>query len=179
MKAGFYCILSLFILTVVGCKDKPDGPDGNQAPEVEADVFKVVINAVVKKNDDFCVLYTQNGSLEFNEGTWKGVTGMENEQAIEIALPANVYPTQLRLDLGKGQEQDDMVIKSVKFEYAGKTRELKGAELGLFFRPDPSKCTFDSSTGVIKALVKDGKKQTPSLYPNEAIMAAELPKLAM
>ncbi|AWA29255.1 hypothetical protein HYN48_03660 [Flavobacterium magnum] len=179
MKSGFYCVISFFILTLVGCKDKPDSQTGNETPEAQVNTFKVVLNAIVKKNDDFCVLYTENGSLEFNDGSWKGVTGMENEQAIEIALPPNVYPTQLRLDLGKGQEQDDIVLKSVKFEYAGKTRELKGAELGLFFRPDPSKCTFDSSTGLIKALVKDGKKQTPSLYPNESIMAAELPKLAM
>jgi len=177
MKSKFFFI-SLFLI-VISCQDKANNQEnGGQNEEVEANSFKVLLNIVVKKNDDFCLLYTENESLNFNDGVWKGIKGMETEQIVEFSLPTDVFPTQLRLDLGKNQDQEDILIKSVKFEYAGNVRELRGAEIGLFFRPDPSKCTFDSSTGIVKALVKNGKKELPSLYPNEAVLAAELPKLA-
>lgn len=179
MKSNFFILLLL--LVAVGCKDKASNQENQEqteTTEVVDNSFKVLVTAVVKKNDDFCLLYTENESLNFNEGVWKGVQGMENEQTIEFSLPKDVFPSQLRLDLGKSQDQDDIVLKAIRFKYAGNEREIRGAELGIFFRPDPSKCTFDSSTGVIKALVKDGKKEIPSLYPNEAVLAAELPKLA-
>ena len=47
-----------------------------------------------------------------------------------------------------------------------------------FFRPDDSKCTFDASSGLIKALVKNGEKQCPSLYPQETLLKPEIEKLA-
>lgn len=178
MKSKF--LLLFLLLTVIACKDKASTQENEEqnTTEVTDNSFKVQLNIIVKKNNDFCLLYTENESLNFNDGVWKGVKGMENEQTVEFSLPKDVFPSQLRFDLGKSPDQDDMVIKSIKFQYAGNEREIKGAELGIFFRPDPSKCTFDSSTGVIKGLVKNGKKEIPSLYPNEAILAAELPKLA-
>ena len=71
----------------------------------------------------------------------------------------------------------DIVIKSIKFEFDGNVREIKGFEMGVFFRADDTKCTFDSTSGLVKSLVKDGVKQSPSLYPHESVQAAELPKL--
>ena len=63
-------------------------------------------------------------------------------------------------------------------EYKGKKKEIYGSELGLLFRPDESKCTFDPTTGVIKAIVKDGLKQIPSMYPQETNLGPVLKKLA-
>ena len=171
-------LLVALVLVVVSCKNEPKNQTNEvNNQEVIANTFKVTINAVVKNNDDFCLLYTEDGSLNFEKGIWKGVTGAENEQTIEFSLPENEFPTQLRLDLGKNPEQKDIIIKSMKFEYAGKSRELKEFELGVFFRADDSKCTFNSATGVVTALIKYGVRQSPSLYPNELILAAELPQL--
>ncbi len=176
MKINFLFILLL--LTVVSCKEKENNSDSNvEKQEVAANAFKLTLNIIAKKKDNFCLLYTEDGSLNFNDGIWSQSKGSESEQAIEFALPKDVFPTQLRLDLGKNKEQEDLVIKSIKFEYQGKIRELKGAEMGVFFRADASKCSFDAITGVVKAIVKDGNREY-SLYPNEAILAAELPKLA-
>ncbi len=174
--------LLLFIATAaISCKEDAK-PNDSIAPTQEetiasTKVFKVTLNTITKKNDDFCLLYTEDGSLDFKEGIWKEVKGSESEQSIVFILPEKVQPSQLRLDLGKNIEQEDIVIKSIKFEFDGNVREIKGFEMGVFFRADDTKCTFDSTSGLVKSLVKDGVKQSPSLYPHESVQAAELPKL--
>ena len=176
MKKKF--LLIVLVLVVISCKNEPKTQTNElESQEVVANNFKVFLNVIVKNNDDFCVLYTEDGSLNFEKGVWKGITGSENEQTVEFSLPDNEFPTQLRIDLGKNPEQKDITIKSIRFEYSGKVRELKEFEMGVFFRADGSKCTFDSSTGIVKAIEKDGVRQSPSLYPNESILAAELPNL--
>ena len=104
-------LLVALVLVVVSCKNEPKNQTNEvNNQEVVANTFKVTINAVVKNNDDFCLLYTEDGSLNFEKGIWKGVTGAENEQTIEFSLPENEFPTQLRLVLGKNPEQKDIII---------------------------------------------------------------------
>jgi hypothetical protein len=172
--------IALFVaVTAISCKDEAKTQEnGVQSEEAAVPTFKVQVKFVAKKNDDFCLLYTQDGTIDFKDGVWKEVKGLEGEQTIEFSLPKDIYPTQLRLDLGRNQDQEDIIIKSMKFEYNRNSREIKGFEMGVFFRADASKCTFDPMSGVVKALVKDGKREAPSLYPNETVLAAELPKLA-
>ncbi len=171
-------VFLVLLLVVFGCKDeqKKQNIEADNE-EVVLNSFKLTLNAIVKNNDDFCLLYTEDGSLNFEKGIWKEVKGNESEQNIIFILPKDIQPSQLRLDLGKNSEQEDIVIKSLKFEYLGNVREIKGPEVGVFFRADASKCTFDHLTGTIKALTVEGVKQTPSLYPHESVQAAELPKL--
>ncbi len=173
MRHKFLIILIFFI--AISCKENSTSSENDQ--QNQAKLFKVTVNAIVKKNDDFCLLYTEDNSLKFNDGIWKEVKGSDNLQPVEFYFPNEVFPTQLRIDLGKNSEQEDITIKSIKFEYLGNVREIRGPEIGVFFRADDSKCSFDSKTGIIKALNKDGNKSA-SLYPNEAILAQELPKLA-
>jgi hypothetical protein len=178
IKMRIKYLLILMFLMVIGCKDKSiNTQNENQNQGYSADLFKVTLRAVVKKDDDFCLLYTEDKSLNFVDGVWKNVEGSDNEETIEFLLPSGVFPTQIRLDLGKNIEQEDILIKSIKFEYSGKTREIKGPEIGVFFRADDSKCSYDSSTGILKAFIKNDKKLA-SLYPNEIILDSELPKLA-
>jgi hypothetical protein len=169
----------LLAITVISCKneDKKQSEDGqNQDVAVQTDAFRVVLTLVAKKDDDFCLLYTQDGSISFKDGVWQNIKGSDGDQTVEFSLPENVFPTQLRMDLGKNQ--NEILLKSIKFEYKGKTREVTGYESGIFFRADPSTCTYDATSGVIRAIVKDGKPQPISLYPSEAVLAKELPKLA-
>jgi hypothetical protein len=164
--------------TVLSCKDTAKDESKDIDTTVESiNTFKVTAKVIVKKDDDFCLLYTQDGSIDFKDGVWQVVKGSENEQTVEFSLPEDVFPTQLRLDLGRNKEQEDILIKSVKFEYLGNERELVGAQIGAFFRADVSKCTYDYETGVIKGLVIDNVKQSPSLYPHESVQAQELPNL--
>lgn len=182
MKFKNLFLLLLLTITAISCKDeakKQDGSVPTQEENVAPDnTFKLALTLVAKKDDDFCLLYTEDGSLNFKDGVWQHVKGLESEQAIQFVLPNDKFPTELRLDLGKNPNQDDLIVKSLKFEYAGKVREIKGAEIGTFFRADAAKCTYDITTGVIRGLVKDGVKQSPSLYPHENVLSIELPKLA-
>ena len=75
------------------------------------------------------------------------------------------------------EEQQDIVFESITMEYMGQSRVIARPELVSFFRADDSKCSFDHVTGVIKALVKDGKRQYPSLYPHETMLSPEIEKL--
>lgn len=173
-------IFLMFVLvsTVLGCKNETKEESVTQETTVETiNSFKMTASVIVKKDDDFCLLYTQDGSLNFKEGVWKGVKGSENEQNVEFLLPQDTFPTQLRLDLGRNKDQDDIVIKSVKFEYLGNVLELVGPQIGVFFRADASKCTYDFETGLIKGLIIDNVKQSPSLYPHELVQEKELSKL--
>lgn len=178
MKFKNLFLLLFLTLTAISCKDqakKDENVQQQAAAGTPANTFKVTLTLVAKSNDDFCLLHTEDGSLDFKEGIWKEVKGSDGDQTVEFSLPENAFPTQLRMDLGKNQ--DEILLKSVKFEYNGKNREIKGFETGVFFRADASKCSYNPTMGIIKALVKDGKKEPISLYPNEAVMAAELPKL--
>lgn len=175
-------ILSILLVSgfFTGCKnDKSVDSLEVVKPVVVDNTFKVTLNVIVKKDDDFALFFTQDGSTDFKDAPiWQGVKGSENPQQIKYILPQDVYPTQLRLDFGLKNDQEDVTLKSVLLEYKDKKREIIGTELINFFRPDDSKCTFDPTTGVIKALVKEGKKQSPSLYPQESQLGPEILKLA-
>ncbi|MFY7743626.1 MAG: hypothetical protein ACOVQR_13325 [Flavobacterium sp.] len=180
MKLKSILLLFFVSLTFVNCKnDGKQSETDNQTQEVETNknVFKVAINVLVKKNDNFCLLYTEDGTINFKEGVWQEVKGSDNEQIVEFSLPDDVFPSQLRLDLGQNLDQEDIVIKTVTFSYLDNSRVLEGPQIGVFFRPDDSKCTFDYSTGLVKALIVQGVKQAPSLYPHETVQSVELPKL--
>jgi hypothetical protein len=171
----FKNLLVLFFITVtaIGCKDEGK----NQGGSTSADTFKLELTLVAKKDDNFCLLYTKDGSLNFKDGVWKGVKGSETEQSLEFSLPSGVFPTQLRFDFGLKPDQEDIVLKSIVLEYKDKKRKIAGVELANFFRADLNKCTFDAGSGIIKALVVNGVKQSPSLYPQEAYLGPELKKL--
>jgi hypothetical protein len=174
--------IMLLLSSVLLCSCKNDKTENNSEGENKVtvdNIFKVTVTVIAKKNDDFCLLYTEDGSINFTQGSvWQNVKGNENEQQVVFNLPKEAYPTQLRIDFGMNKEQEDITLKAIVCEYNGNKKEIRGNDLGLLFRPDDSKCTFDSSTGLIKAIVKDGQKQSPSFYPQEAILGPELIKLA-
>jgi len=160
-------------LLFLNCKDAKT----EQQPAA-AKIFKVTLDVIAKQEDDFCLLYTTDGTSVFKDnGIWQHVKGSADQQDIVFNLPENVKPTELRIDVGFNKKQEEIIIKEITFEYNGKKKECKGEEMRVFFRPDESKCTFDGTTGVIKALVANGEKQVPSLYPQEAYLGPELKKL--
>lgn len=180
MKTRIIALVLVVASTLFSCKnDKAETNKEAAVAETPNNQFKFTLNVIAKSEDDFCLLYTQDGSTNFkDEVVWQHVKGNPNEQQVVFVLPADTYPTQLRFDLGIKKEQEDIILKSVVCEYKGKKKEIYGSELGLLFRPDESKCTFDPTTGVIKAIVKDGLKQIPSMYPQETNLGPVLKKLA-
>jgi hypothetical protein len=175
-------ITALFLLTTlfVGCKDEKSVDNLEVVQPVEKNnLFKVILNVTVKKDDNLSLFYTTDGSTDFSKlpTIWKGVKGSDSPQKIEFELPEDVIPTQLRLDFGTNEKQEDIVLSNVIFSYFGKERNIGCPELVTFFRADDNKCTFDHVSGLIKAKTVDGKKQFSSLYPHEEALGAELKKL--
>lgn len=175
-------ILLAFILMssiFIGCKNEKSVDQLDVVNPVVADnIFKVTIESIVKKDDDYSLYYTDGSSPDFKEPLWTGVKGSENAQKTLFSIPDENFPSELRLDFGMKKDQEDIVLKSIVLEYNGKKREIIGAEIGTYFRADDNKCTFDPATGIIKALVKDGVRQNPSLYPQEKVLNQEIDKLA-
>ena len=177
MKLKFIIIFVLILPLFTGCKnDKSSIVNQNGiAPN-----FKITLNVIVKKNDNFSLFYTQDGTTDFSkiQPLWVGVKGKETEQKVIYILPKKAIPTQFRLDFGIAKNQENIILKNISVENNGKKRTINGSELAGFFIADVKKCTFNASNGVIKAVIKEGVRQYPSLYPQEELLKAELEKLA-
>ncbi len=176
MKKIIYLLISSIIL--ISCKIKNENAEAETAQPQEKKGFKVTLGVISKVKDDFCLLYTEDGTINFGEGViWVPVPGKQEEQKVDFYFPEDVYPTQIRLDLGlKLTEKDTIYFKSMHFDYNGKTLDIVGQQLGQFFRADENHCKFDPTTGAIIPIVKNGKLERPSIYPHQANLGPELVK---
>lgn len=137
----------------------------------KSSTFRVIVDGIVKQDDVFALYYTTDESIDFgkNQPIWKTVKGHPGKQHIEFVLPKKVHPTQLRIDLGRNQQQADLYIKKISLAYKGKMLEIPGSLIFSYFRPDVKKTTIDASTGLVRGIIKNGKRQSPSLYPKETL----------
>lgn len=168
--------VAFFAALLVSCKDEKK----EAAPPVEPKEpqFSVTFEMTVQTDDDFALLYTEDGSTQFGENViWMPVKASPGPQMISYTMPEGRYPTQLRLDLGL-KEPKDVTFHSVSFDYAGKSKKITGEDLKYYFRADTSKCVYDPATGTITPVEKDGKKINGSLYPMEDTLGPELMNLA-
>ena len=176
-------ILSILLVAVffTGCKDDKSVDSLEVVkPEVADNTFKVTLKVIVKKDDDFSLFFTEDGSINFFDvkPIWQGVKGSDSEQDVTFTLPEGTYPTQFRFDLGLKKDQEDIVIKGVKMTYKGKSFEAFGTKFFQYFRADENLCTADVATGTIKAILKEGSNvKTASIYPQQDILGPELVKL--
>ena len=174
-------IICLFVVgvTLTSCKIKDDEAKG-ETTQLQKRNFKVTANVISKTSDDFCLLYTEDGTINFGETVvWTAVPGKADEQKVEFYLPEDVYPTELRFDLGLKQTANDTIyLKSMYFEFDGKKLDIFGAELGQYFRADENHCKFEPSTGAIIPIVRDGKVMQSSIYPQEAELGKALKRFA-
>jgi hypothetical protein len=162
-------LVSLFAVLFFSCKnDKTETTKEDAATPAKSTAFKVTLEVIAKKKDGFSLFYTEDGTNDFSkiQPIWADAKASDAPQQIVFTLPEDVFPTQFRLDLGVTPDQEDIVIKSFTMEYMDKSFRINGDEFFIYFDPDPSKTIFDKTTGVVKAVVKDGVRQSPSFYPN-------------
>lgn len=180
MKSKIVLVATFISVLLIGCKnEKSADPLEVEKQEVVKNSFKVIIDVIVKNDDNFSLFYTEDGTTNFG-GTpiWLGVKGNQNEQQIVFELPEDIYPSQLRLDFGLKQNLDEVVLKKITYSYKGKTFDIIGNQIGMYYHPDLNKCTYDPNTGIIKPISKDGVAQFPSLYPHEVANTKALEELA-
>lgn len=169
----------ILILMCMGCMtDGKSGIDRHSITD-NSPVFKASLSADVSQNDTFSLYYTTDGSSNFStiKPIWLDVKGQPKRQEITFELPENVKPQQLRIDLGNNPAQPPITLHRITLSYGGKALELPGTLIFSYFRPDFTKTKFDATTGVINGKYRDGKRQSPSLYPKEGPLADELEKL--
>lgn len=176
MKTKILTLIAL-ITIVVGCNKEKSEASSVVAP-LEEKGFKFSINVLAKKNDTFSLYYTQDNTTNFTSAPiWLEVKGSDSAQDIVFTLPEDVIPTQFRIDMGKSEDQEPIVINGFEMSYLGKTFRANGDQFYIYFDPDLSKTIFDKETRTVTAVVKDGVKQYPSFYPNVKPLGDEISKL--
>jgi hypothetical protein len=166
------------VLSLSACKNEKSL---NELPVVETQqvqTFNVALDVTVKQNDSFQIYYTEADGENYSEdkSIWVDVKGQDSPQKVVFNLPADVIPALIRLDFGVNDNQQDVVLHSVSLDFAGKNFTTSGPSMANYFRID-GPTNFDFSTGVIKAMKKDGKRIEPVLYPHEAVISQEIQKL--
>ena len=173
-------ILSVLLATVffTGCKnEKPIDSLEVVKTEEAAKIFQIVLDVTVKKNDDFALYYTEDGSINFTGNPiWIGVKGSGTPQKVVFNLPEDVIPTNLRLDFGISKDQEEMSINNYSMTYAGKTFDAPGAMFFKYFRPNEECTQVDKIKALIIPVKKEGKYFGPSFYP-EVALGEEIGKL--
>ena len=178
MKTKIIVLFSLSLLLFTSCKKENSIDDLKvvETKKADSNSFKVTLDFVAQKDDDFALYYSVDGTINFigTSPVWQGFKGSNNQQQLTFIVPDEIIPTQIRLDFGMKQDQQDIVLKSLKLEYNGKVFLVEGSNIFKYLMADPNQCTADINTATIKALVKDGKRLTPSLYPAGDFLGKEI-----
>ncbi|MEQ3691019.1 MAG: hypothetical protein ABNG98_05835 [Flavobacterium sp.] len=177
MKAKFVLLIILFSSILIGCKDEKSVDNLEVVKhEVADDLFRVTLKVIVKKQDDFALFYTEDGSVNFFDvkPIWQGVKSSDVEQDVTFVLPQDVFPSQLRFDLGLKEDQEDITIIGIKITHKGSVFEAYGADFFTYFRADENQCKVDQVTGIVTANYENGKRKVPSIYPHQAILGKKL-----
>ncbi len=182
MKKSVLLLVFALSFAAMSCKKEKseDNLDALKQEEVVMDnSFTVILDVVMKEDDDVALYYTTDGSVDFSkiEPIWQGIKGNSLAQQIAYKLPEGTKPTEFRFDLGLNPKQGDIYLNKVTFKHMGAERVIACPELVDFFRANEDNCTFDPATGLIKSKTVDGKRRFPSIYPHEKKLMLELQKL--
>ena len=85
MKNYYFSLLIACLFVFVGCKNE-NTDSSNPVSQVEETVkqFKVTVSFIASKKDDFCLLYTEDNTVNFGEnGVWKSIEGSEKDFRIQ------------------------------------------------------------------------------------------------
>jgi hypothetical protein len=159
----------MILLVLVSCKNEKSEEPKDQATKLP-ETFNITFNLIVKKDDTFSLLYNEDKTLNFSGERLISsiVKGSDAPQDVIFKLPADVLPTNIRLDLGKNKEQDPIVVNSMKAKYFDKIFETKGNVVKNYFYFNDFQLAPDEKTSTVKAVVKDGS-YFPMMWSNELI----------
>lgn len=168
-------LIAFLALSLFSCKDKKEDQNNNNPGAVEETInpnFRVEINALASKKDDFALYFTEDNTINFSgENTVWGAIEPAKESTINFEIPDERLPTHIRLDFGLNKEQDSVVIKNIKLNYLENSFEIKGSELlNYFSKNDEIKTKIDSVNNTF-IIYKEGiEYKTPFYYPNENLV---------
>lgn len=180
MKSKFIIALLVASAAFTSCKKenayKVEGDAAAESPaEPVKENFSVELELVAEKSDDFAVYFTEDGSIKFENGgvVWGGVKANPAPQKVIFDMPAEVIPTNIRIDFGlkNGAEQGDVTLQKVKLSNYGKTFEFKGSDFLKYFSVNDSvKTEIDPANGTIKFLKNPKSTFLRYYYPQQPIV---------
>ena len=102
------------------------------------DHFRVEIEAIVEKGDNFQLFYTEDYQLAFLEDKTitSTVNGSKDYQTIIFDLPKDIFPDRFRLDVGSNVEQGAIKIKSFKVSYDKGIVEIPQDSISKYLVPN-------------------------------------------
>ncbi|MCX7551327.1 hypothetical protein [Xanthomarina sp. F2636L] len=158
----------IFCIALVSCKDDKKGNKNidNDANNVENQVkeepkeegLQVTLNAVVASDMDLLLRYTEKKTLQYSPKDFVKVSviGKNEPQDILFTLPANVYPTDMRVNF-KGGINEGLSINKANFNMSQRSFEIPKNKIWNFFNPNLL-TDFNQETNTF--VVKKEKKNT-------------------
>lgn len=175
-------IFSVLALVLQSCKndaEKTENPD--EKVELK-ETFDVSFNLNIPKDDTFQLYYTEDNSLNFGDdrSVKSVVKGNDQPQDVLFKLPADVLPSQIRLDFGDNADQGDIVINSMKLKYLDKDFSVafgpgKESVTHYFYLLD-QQIKYDDTNSTIKLLKPKGQIHDPLMWSNQ-LLSDEMVKL--
>ena len=167
----------LLTITFLACKNEEKA----EVKEVKKDFYKLTLNAVVKKDDTFQVYFkdSNDDKAPFEEvnSIRVDLKGSESAQNIVFDLPADVFPTHLRVDFGSNKEQGEIVVNEFKVEFQDKKFVVKGADFFDYFIAEKTFVSFDKATSTAKPIVTEDGSYDPMFF-SESTLNNEMAKIS-
>ena len=167
MKRVTTLFFAFTMLMSFSCKDnkgsniEPKESIDQVAKETFSDDFTFVLKAKVGQKDTFQIFYIQDPSEAYNDKEFVSVEVSPNDefQNIEFRLPNNVYPHNLRLDIGVNKAQASIQIEKLTLIYKSGTYLIEGKDLpNYFFLNEGIVVDPGSSTFTLKTFEKNGSE---------------------
>lgn len=151
------------ILLIFSCKDEKKSSiapvDVSSENVAKDDILTITLDVRTKEDDKFEIYYVD----DFSENGYSAdkrlavyVKGNKDYQSITFTLPKEVWPHQLRLDLGENNNKYEtpVEIKSIRFKLNNNNFELDGPTIESFFHPN---AYMEPITNGYSRKVVDGK----------------------
>ena len=184
MKTKSILFSLVFLLSLVSCKKESDkATEGDKNNTELKETFDVSFNLVIPKDDTFQLYFTEDGTLNFGDdrSIKSVVKGNGMAQDVLFKLPADVLPTNIRLDFGDSAEQGSVIVNSMKIKYLdGKLEKtFVGAnkeEMTHYFYLLDTQIKYDPSTSTVSMLNPAGQLHDPLMWSNQ-LLSEEMVKL--
>jgi hypothetical protein len=181
MKTKKIILSFLMVFALASCKNETEKKEGDKNQAELKETFDVNFNLIVTKDDTFKLYYTEDGTLNFGDdrAVLCVVKGSVTPQDLLFKLPADVLPTQVRLDFGDNVEQEDVIMNSMKFKYLKNVYEKTfgaGEDITHYFYPLEAQIKIDDATKTVKLLKAKGQIHDPLMWSNQ-LLSDEMVKL--
>jgi hypothetical protein len=178
MKNKFFKTYIAFAFLILFSSCKKDNNQINEIPEpVEDKSFRVTMNLVVQKDDNFQIYYNEDGSDIYTPDKYIDVPVKGNTQAQDIIfkLPEDALPTSLRFDLGSNKEQGAVKINDFRMKYFDKTFVAKDT-LFIYYFGHNQQVEYDRGKAIAKPKIISNETYDP-IFTGTELLKEEIKKM--